>query len=115
MNSSKEDIESPQRPTEEQALAAAAETVHPWQRRKGVCCLAAIALVALLVASAVAIAVTRMSSNKAVSAQENKEEDSIVGSWKQIGADLEGETTDDWFGSAVALSADGQTLAVGAM
>lgn len=35
--------------------------------------------------------------------------------WKKVGIDLEGETTDDLFGYAVALSADGRRLAVGAI
>lgn len=35
--------------------------------------------------------------------------------WKQVGPDLEGETTDDWFGYSVALSGDGKRLAVGAI
>jgi hypothetical protein len=38
-----------------------------------------------------------------------------VSIWKQVGINLEGEATDDWFGYAVALSADGRGLAVGAI
>lgn len=34
--------------------------------------------------------------------------------WVQVGSNLEGEALSDYFGSAIALSDDGQTLAVGA-
>ncbi|MCH2131977.1 MAG: FG-GAP repeat protein, partial [Pirellulaceae bacterium] len=40
--------------------------------------------------------------------------DSGTGTWDQFGADMEGETDDDQFGSSVALSADGNTVAIGA-
>lgn len=104
MNSSNEDVESQPIPKEQ---APATETVVR-RRSKRVYWQLTIALVTVL-AACVAIAVTRVSSNKVA-----KVDNSDDGSWKQIGADLEGETTDDWFGSAVAFSANGQTLAVGA-
>merc|ERR1712142_1160509 len=34
--------------------------------------------------------------------------------WSQIGFDIDGQAADDYFGSSVALSSDGATLAVGA-
>ena len=34
--------------------------------------------------------------------------------WSQLGADIDGEAAIDFSGSSVALSSDGQTLAVGA-
>ncbi|GAA4824043.1 hypothetical protein GCM10023331_05650 [Algivirga pacifica] len=37
-----------------------------------------------------------------------------AGVWTKLGNDLYGETASEWFGSAVALSADGQRLAVAA-
>jgi hypothetical protein len=37
-----------------------------------------------------------------------------AGSWSQLGSDLNGEAAGDYFGTAVALSEDGLTLAVGA-
>jgi Flp pilus assembly pilin Flp len=36
------------------------------------------------------------------------------GDWMQIGADINGEAADDWSGYSVSLSADGNTLAIGA-
>ena len=36
------------------------------------------------------------------------------GTWKQVGADLDGEAAGDLFGGAISLSADGGILAVGA-
>ena len=35
-------------------------------------------------------------------------------SWQQLGQDIDGEAIDDYFGSAVSLSQDGRTVAVGA-
>ena len=35
-------------------------------------------------------------------------------SWEQIGQDIKGNRTGDWFGSSLDLSADGKTLAIGA-
>ncbi|MGI9460676.1 MAG: hypothetical protein ACR2NF_11800, partial [Pirellulales bacterium] len=35
-------------------------------------------------------------------------------SWIQLGSDLVGQGADDWFGNSVSLSADGETIAVGA-
>eukprot|EP00984_Skeletonema_dohrnii_P001576 scaffold491_cov76-Skeletonema_dohrnii-CCMP3373.AAC.1 len=35
-------------------------------------------------------------------------------SWTQLGADLDGEAASDWSGTSVSLSADGNTVAVGA-
>ncbi len=34
--------------------------------------------------------------------------------WIQIGADIEGESAGDWFGTCVSLSSDGNTVAIGA-
>ncbi len=39
----------------------------------------------------------------------------IAGNWVQLGVDLNGEAAGDHFGSSVALSNDGRTLAVGAI
>jgi Secretion system C-terminal sorting domain/FG-GAP repeat len=39
----------------------------------------------------------------------------ISGSWAQLGADINGESTGDWAGYSVSLSADGQTVAIGAV
>jgi len=36
------------------------------------------------------------------------------GSWTQLGNDIDGEATNDWFGKAVSLSANGSILAAGA-
>ena len=38
----------------------------------------------------------------------------ISGTWTQIGADIDGDTEEDWFGFAVSLSSDGTTVAIGA-
>ena len=35
-------------------------------------------------------------------------------SWQQLGADIDGEASNDWSGFAVSLSADGKTVAIGA-
>ena len=35
-------------------------------------------------------------------------------SWTQIGADIDGEATDDWSGYSVSMSSDGNTVAIGA-
>ena len=40
--------------------------------------------------------------------------DFVAGAWQQVGSDLDGEAASDLSGSAVALSANGQRLAVGA-
>ena len=37
-----------------------------------------------------------------------------TGLWQQIGADIDGEAADDWSGGSVSMSADGQTVAIGA-
>ena len=39
----------------------------------------------------------------------------IAGSWSQIGSDIDGEAASDWSGWSVSLSADGATLAIGAI
>lgn len=39
----------------------------------------------------------------------------ISGAWIQVGNDLDGEASGDWFGSSVSLSADGNILAIGAI
>ncbi len=36
------------------------------------------------------------------------------GTWTQIGADIDGEAADDYFGTSISLSSDGLTVAVGA-
>ena len=38
----------------------------------------------------------------------------ITGTWTQIGADIEGEAEEDYFGSSVSLSSDGSVVAIGA-
>jgi hypothetical protein len=39
----------------------------------------------------------------------------VGGSWSQIGSDIDGEAAGDWSGRSVSLSADGATLAIGAI
>jgi hypothetical protein len=34
--------------------------------------------------------------------------------WTQVGADIDGEASDDWSGRSVSLSSDGKTVAIGA-
>ena len=36
-------------------------------------------------------------------------------SWDQLGNDIDGESSDDWSGKSVSLSADGSTVAIGAV
>jgi len=38
----------------------------------------------------------------------------IDGTWTQIGADIDGKSADDYFGSSVSLSSDGSIIAIGA-
>ena len=40
---------------------------------------------------------------------------SVAGEWNQLGSDIDGEAGSDNFGNSVSLSADGMTLAVGAL
>ena len=39
---------------------------------------------------------------------------SVAQTWTQVGSDIDGETAGDRFGSSVALSSDGSTVAIGA-
>jgi len=39
---------------------------------------------------------------------------SAAQTWTQVGSDIDGETAGDRFGSSVALSSDGSTVAIGA-
>jgi hypothetical protein len=36
------------------------------------------------------------------------------GTWYQVGSDINGKASGDWFGQSVAMSADGKTIAIGA-
>ena len=38
-----------------------------------------------------------------------------IGSWEQLGNDIDGEADGDWSGNSVSLSADGYTVAIGAL
>mmetsp|Transcript_22604 Transcript_22604/g.27723 ORF Transcript_22604/g.27723 Transcript_22604/m.27723 type:complete len:94 (+) Transcript_22604:88-369(+) len=33
--------------------------------------------------------------------------------WMQVGSDIHGEASDDWFGYSVSMSVDGETVAIG--
>jgi len=39
---------------------------------------------------------------------------SILGTWTQVGSDIDGEAAGDWSGRSVSLSSDGSTVAIGA-
>jgi len=41
--------------------------------------------------------------------------DLVNGSWTQVGEDIDGEAAEDWSGDGVALSANGSTVAIGAL